>query len=667
MKKITFIFALLIVSTVMKAQQTAWVNCKGITANRSFGVKFDSSGNVIQVGSFRGTIDFNNLGPTPVDRVSNGLSDIYVAKYNPSGILLWVYTIGGTGDDIANAIAIDSNGDIVVTGAFSDSFDFNAGTNTTTLTSSGSTDAFVLKLTSAGAFSWAQRAGGVEAEGGSDIETIGTNIFVSGTYASGIVDLFSNTNSICRGVNDVFLCAFSSNGSYLWSKTMGNAFNDATGRLTAFNNKIALCFSSFGNSSISTFDYGGTAQASVTTSTGGAITTGLGRNGAVSIFDSVTGSFDKFFKFQGEEVVAVKLLVDSSNINFAVVGSFINNIDINPYAGIENIQRQRSNAFVSYFKNDTANTFLSSMTTINNNTFSDLYVGDAEIKNTTTAGVSDIYLVGSFTGNINVNLSNSIGTELSSSAQLSGYVIKYGLNASNATEKINFEYTHENANSRDINGAIAISNDIEISPIGDNDIIISGNIDSNNSGFQNSNIVSFLPSTSSITHSTANDIERGYLQYINNCIINTNVTQSGNTLTVAQTGATYQWINCTTNANVSGAVSQSYTPTVSGIYKVLVTINGCIDTSACTNITVLSNSDFEKLGIKLYPNPVKDSFTIEGEIAIEKLTIYNLLGQKIKDFSSNGTSYEVNDLSSGTYIIEVITDKGKATTRIVKE
>jgi hypothetical protein len=296
MKKITFIFALLIVSTVMKAQQTAWVNCKGITANRSFGVKFDSSGNVIQVGSFRGTIDFNNLGPTPVDRVSNGLSDIYVAKYNPSGILLWVYTIGGTGDDIANAIAIDSNGDIVVTGAFSDSFDFNAGTNSTTLTSSGSTDAFVLKLTSAGAFSWAQRAGGVEAEGGSDIETIGTNIFVSGTYASGIVDLFSNTNSICRGVNDVFLCAFSSNGSYLWSKTMGNAFNDATGRLTAFNNKIALCFSSFGNSSISTFDYGGTAQASVTTSTGGAITTGLGRNGAVSIFDSVTGSFDKFFQ-----------------------------------------------------------------------------------------------------------------------------------------------------------------------------------------------------------------------------------------------------------------------------------------------------------------------------------------------------------------------------------
>lgn len=148
---------------------------------------------------------------------------------------------------------------------------------------------------------------------------------------------------------------------------------------------------------------------------------------------------------------------------------------------------------------------------------------------------------------------------------------------------------------------------------------------------------------------------------------NNAVTLSGNTLTATQSGATYQWVDCNNgNSNIAGATSQSYTPTVSGNYAVKITsAAGCLATSACTQL--LSNNEFEQLGIKLYPNPIKNIFTIEGEIVIEKLAVYNLLGQKVKVFAVNESSYDISELASGTYIIEVLTDKGTARTKIIKD
>ncbi|MFN7013565.1 MAG: T9SS type A sorting domain-containing protein, partial [Bacteroidia bacterium] len=147
---------------------------------------------------------------------------------------------------------------------------------------------------------------------------------------------------------------------------------------------------------------------------------------------------------------------------------------------------------------------------------------------------------------------------------------------------------------------------------------------------------------------------------------NANVTQSGNTLTSSQATGTYQWLDCNNgNANIAGATNQSYTPTVSGSYAVRVTNSGCTVTSACINITVLSADDFSKLGVKLYPNPVTNSFTIEGEVVVENVIIYNLLGQELKTFS-NTNSFNVEDLQSGTYLVQVTTERGTAQTKIIK-
>lgn len=84
-----------------------------------------------------------------------------------------------------------------------------------------------------------------------------------------------------------------------------------------------------------------------------------------------------------------------------------------------------------------------------------------------------------------------------------------------------------------------------------------------------------------------------------------------------------------------------------------------------TNATTLSNSDLQSFDFKIFPNPSKNYFTIESKNNIEKLSIYNLIGQKVKEFNKT-KKYFIEDLKSGTYIIEAVTEKGIQKSKIVK-
>ena len=72
----------------------------------------------------------------------------------PAQDLIWVRTMGGTGDDEALDIAVDASGNVYTIGHFGDlsiggTADFDPGPGTLNLTSEGSTDIFVSKLDSA--------------------------------------------------------------------------------------------------------------------------------------------------------------------------------------------------------------------------------------------------------------------------------------------------------------------------------------------------------------------------------------------------------------------------------------------------------------------------------------------------------------------------------------
>ena len=85
--------------------------------------------------------------------------------------------------------------------------------------------------------------------------------------------------------------------------------------------------------------------------------------------------------------------------------------------------------------------------------------------------------------------------------------------------------------------------------------------------------------------------------------------------------------------------------------------------------TVLRNSSFEISKIKMFPNPAKSNFTIDAQENIEKVTVYNLLGQEVisKNPNSNSVTFDIANLQSGVYVVQATTNGIISSSRIIKE
>lgn len=82
----------------------------------------------------------------------------------------------------------------------------------------------------------------------------------------------------------------------------------------------------------------------------------------------------------------------------------------------------------------------------------------------------------------------------------------------------------------------------------------------------------------------------------------------------------------------------------------------------------LSTNDIEfKNSIAMYPNPTSNLFSIETNQPISKVTIYDVQGKKVKTFHQSHTSYNIEDLTSGIYFVNIKTDQGETTKKIIKQ
>ena len=110
------------------------------------GIAVDGAGNSYITGRFQGSAAFGAGETNETTLTSAGISDIFVAKYDASGDLVWAKRAGGTSRDSGEGIAVDGSGHSYVTGYFEDSATFGPGeTNETTLTGAGDRDIFVAK------------------------------------------------------------------------------------------------------------------------------------------------------------------------------------------------------------------------------------------------------------------------------------------------------------------------------------------------------------------------------------------------------------------------------------------------------------------------------------------------------------------------------------------
>ena len=74
--------------------------------------------------------------------------------------------------------------------------------------------------------------------------------------------------------------------------------------------------------------------------------------------------------------------------------------------------------------------------------------------------------------------------------------------------------------------------------------------------------------------------------------------------------------------------------------------------------------------LRLFPNPSSTMFSIynSSQIELNKVEIYSLLGKKLKEYNSNTTIYNIEDLSSGLYLVKIYSKKGMSTLKkVIKE
>ena len=74
-----------------------------------------------------------------------------------------------------------------------------------------------------------------------------------------------------------------------------------------------------------------------------------------------------------------------------------------------------------------------------------------------------------------------------------------------------------------------------------------------------------------------------------------------------------------------------------------------------TNDSVLNTDGFNSSEVKFYPNPTNDILSVESKITIEKIAVYNLLGQKVleKPTNSKNIQMSISRLSSGSYFLKL--------------
>ncbi len=182
-------------------------NMGGAYFDHGYDIALDSDDNIFVTGTFQNIADFDP-GASEFMLASAGNDDIFITKLNNNGGLIWAEDMGGTADDTAWRIVADRNSYVYVTGYFNGTADFDPGIGISNLTSSGSTDIFIVNVKSDGSFMWAKGIGGVGDDYGYSIavDTSGY-IYVTGSFR-GTTDFDPGvgvSNLTSSGYYDIFL------------------------------------------------------------------------------------------------------------------------------------------------------------------------------------------------------------------------------------------------------------------------------------------------------------------------------------------------------------------------------------------------------------------------------------------------------------------------------
>jgi hypothetical protein len=350
-------------------------------------VASDAIGDAYVASYFSGTVDFD-AGSGATAKIANGVYDIAIAKYGPDGTFKWVYSIGGSDadvpfniklgadgaayvvgyasagaicnghvlpnaggrdmllmrvsvngtcdwavtvggrfDDEGHDLMIDTNGDLIVTGFFADTVDFDPGSGVAELVSRGGTDGFIARYAADGTFRNVTQFGGPGDDAGNALALRSDgDVMAAGTFSE--TAIFGSSLAplplISYGAFDYFLARYAGTLGLEWAIHGGGTGNDivSTGGLFVAASGVTFVTGTFNE------------EASVGPGAGSSL---LVSHGDADVFlanydaEGVWSGFARTFGGTGTEGVS-NLAVDAAG-NLYLGGSFQGAVDFDPGAG----------------------------------------------------------------------------------------------------------------------------------------------------------------------------------------------------------------------------------------------------------------------------------------------------------------------------------------------
>ena len=265
-------------------------------------VAVDAQGNIFAFGDFQGTIDFTGGDGGAGSLTSAGLKDLYLAKFDPGGRLLWSSRYGNAATQYAGGVTTDASGNVYIVGSFYSGVSFDGAADAGSYSHAYSeTTGFVAKFDANGQYLWSREVGngsGYEFLYGVAVDGLG-GVAVSGSLqgtvpfaaADGGVDALTGA-----GANDIMVFKLTTDGAFVWARSFGDSADQAS---------TALGVDGAGN-----FYLTGYAGGTIALGSAGSITTGpvmdtfllrLGNDGTPEWGRLLTGAAD----LSGEQFLAV--------------------------------------------------------------------------------------------------------------------------------------------------------------------------------------------------------------------------------------------------------------------------------------------------------------------------------------------------------------------------
>jgi hypothetical protein len=196
-----------------------WSYGFGGTGNETVkAIAMDASGNIFIAGYYTGSGNFGGVTFT-----SAGSEDAFLAKYSAQGQHLWSQSFGSTGNDFFTGLAVDSQGNVVVTGSYQYSVNFGGAT----FSSLGYPNIVLAKYSTTGAHLWSETfaSGNSNWANGVALDK-NDNILLTGSFLYRIDFGGGYIYSTPASNEDIFVAKFATSGAYVWGKRYGGTNTD---------------------------------------------------------------------------------------------------------------------------------------------------------------------------------------------------------------------------------------------------------------------------------------------------------------------------------------------------------------------------------------------------------------------------------------------------------